>query len=68
MVSEKVKKCSSLDGDSMNQSQKVLATMPKGITEVKIVEREWGIERCYKSPGGPEVCTPAPFNRWLFDH
>ena len=35
--------------------------MPKGATEVKIVERDWGIERCYVSPEGEQICTPAPF-------
>ena len=36
-------------------------SMPKGTTEVKIVEKDWGIERCYVSPDGEEICTPAPF-------
>ena len=40
-----------------------MTTLPlnKGTTEVKIVEKSWGIERCYISPDGEEVCTPAPF-------
>tara|TARA_B100001029_G_scaffold173927_1_gene173412 strand:- start:1419 stop:1595 length:177 start_codon:yes stop_codon:yes gene_type:complete len=33
----------------------------KGSTQVKIVERSWGIERCYVTPDGVMVCTPAPF-------
>ncbi len=33
----------------------------KGAIEVKIVERNWGIERCYVSPEGEKICTPAPF-------
>ena len=33
----------------------------KGSTEVKIIERSWGIERCYLTPDGENVCTPAPF-------
>jgi len=36
--------------------------LPKSATEIKIVEREWGIERSYKNPNGTEICTPAPFN------
>tara|TARA_Y100001968_G_scaffold210990_1_gene194179 strand:+ start:1061 stop:1234 length:174 start_codon:yes stop_codon:yes gene_type:complete len=32
-----------------------------GSTEVKIIERSWGIERCYVTPDGEKVCTPAPF-------
>ena len=35
--------------------------MPTGATEVKIIERDWGIERCYVSPEGEQICTPAPF-------
>ena len=35
--------------------------LPKGSTAVKIVERSWGIERCYVTPDGEKVCTPAPF-------
>ena len=50
----------------MNQSDKYVATMPRGITEVKIVEREWGIERCFKSRDGKEHCVPAAFDTWLF--
>ena len=36
-------------------------SLPKGSTEVKIIERSWGIERCYVTPDGDKVCTPAPF-------
>ena len=36
-------------------------SLPKGSTEVKIIERSWGIERCYLTPDGVKVCTPAPF-------
>jgi len=35
--------------------------IPKGAIEIKIAERDWGIERSYKTPKGTEVCTPAPF-------
>tara|TARA_Y100001968_G_scaffold294657_1_gene301394 strand:+ start:955 stop:1122 length:168 start_codon:yes stop_codon:yes gene_type:complete len=31
-------------------------------TEMKIIERGWGIERCYISPDGEQICTPAPFS------
>ena len=34
----------------------------QGSTEVKIIERSWGIERCYLTSDGDEVCTPAPFS------
>ena len=36
--------------------------LPKGFTEVKIIERSWGIERCYVTPDGEKVCSPAPFS------
>ena len=46
----------------------VAPALPKGTTEVKIIEREWGIERCYKSPDGIEQCIPAVFisNKTVF--
>ncbi len=36
--------------------------LTKGSTLVKIIERSWGIERCYLTPDGDKVCTPAPFS------
>lgn len=50
----------------MNQSQKSLANMPRGITEIKIVQREWGIERCFKTRDGKDQCIPASLDYWLF--
>ena len=35
--------------------------IPKEAIEIKIIKRDWGIERSYKRPNGTEVCTPAPF-------
>ena len=32
---------------------------PSQVRQLK--SREWGYERCYKGPGGAEICTPAPF-------
>tara|TARA_Y100001968_G_scaffold132518_1_gene120950 strand:+ start:244 stop:420 length:177 start_codon:yes stop_codon:yes gene_type:complete len=46
----------------MIRSQIVVPHLPKGSTEVKIIERSWGIERCYLTPDGEKVCTPAPFS------
>tara|TARA_E500000331_G_scaffold7828_1_gene7535 strand:+ start:468 stop:632 length:165 start_codon:yes stop_codon:yes gene_type:complete len=34
--------------------------LPNGSIQMKIVEREWGIERCYLSSNGEEICLPAP--------
>ena len=42
----------------MKRAQKYLACLPRGTCEVKVVEREWGIERIYKSPDGKEHSIP----------
>ena len=36
--------------------------IPKEAIQIKIIERDWGIERSYKTPHGPKICTPAPFD------
>ena len=46
----------------MNRAQIAVPPLLKGPTEVKIIERSWGIERCYVTPDGEKVCTPAPFS------
>tara|TARA_Y100001968_G_scaffold203313_1_gene186627 strand:+ start:559 stop:735 length:177 start_codon:yes stop_codon:yes gene_type:complete len=46
----------------MMRAQIVAPPLRKGSTEVKIIERSWGIERCYVTPDGDKVCTPAPFS------
>ncbi len=46
----------------MNRTQFSVSPLPNGSTEVKIIERSWGIERCYVTPDGDSVCTPAPFS------
>ena len=46
----------------MNRAQIAAPPLLKGCTEVKIIERSWGIERCYVTPDGDKVCTPAPFS------
>jgi len=45
----------------MTTSQIASLPLLKGSTEVKIIERSWGIERCYITSDGAKVCTPAPF-------
>ena len=45
----------------MIKAHMISPALPKGATGVKIVERCWGIERCYISADGEEICTPAPF-------
>ncbi len=51
---------------SMNQEKRPTPNMPRGITEIKIVEREWGIERCFKTYDGQNHCIPASLDYWLF--
>ena len=46
----------------MNKARITNLSLLKGVTKVKIVERGWGIERCYVSPDGEQICTPAPFS------
>ena len=50
----------------MKRAQLVAPALPKETIQVKIVEREWGIERCYKSRDGQEQCIPASFDTWQF--
>ena len=45
----------------MNRSQASSTSLQKGSTKMKIIERGWGIERCYVTPDGINICTPAPF-------
>ena len=45
----------------MIRAQIIAPPLSKGSTVVKIIERSWGIERCYVTPDGEKVCTPAPF-------
>tara|TARA_Y100001968_G_scaffold302360_1_gene315637 strand:- start:1007 stop:1183 length:177 start_codon:yes stop_codon:yes gene_type:complete len=46
----------------MTKTQFAVLSLPNGSTEVKIIERSWGIERCYLTHDGDSVCTPAPFS------
>ena len=46
----------------MSRAQIAELPLPIGSTKVKIIERSWGIERCYVTPDGEKVCTPAPFS------
>ena len=43
----------------MNRAQKYISRLPEGTCEIKVIEREWGIERVYKSPDGKEHFIPA---------
>ena len=46
----------------MTRAQIAVHPLSKGATEVKIIERNWGIERCYVTPDGESACTPATFS------
>ncbi len=35
--------------------------LPKEATDIKIIEREWGIELSFKTPNGTKIYTPALF-------
>ncbi len=50
----------------MDRAQLIAPALPKGTAAVRIIEREWGIERCYRSKDGKEECIPAAFDTWLF--
>ncbi len=52
----------------MERAQLIAPSLPQGISEVRIIEREWGIERCYKSREGREECIPAAFDSWQFNN
>ncbi len=45
----------------MDHARMVSPPLPKEAIDIRIVEREWGFERSFKTPNGPEVYTPAPF-------
>ena len=45
----------------MTRSQIAPPLASKGLTEIIVIEKNWGIERCYVTPDGDRVCTPAPF-------
>ena len=46
----------------MTRAQIAASPLLKGSTAMKIIERSWGIERCYITSDGEKVCTPAPFS------
>ena len=45
----------------MIRVQSSVPPVSKRSTVIKIIERSWGIERCYLTPDGETVCIPAPF-------
>ena len=49
----------------MDRARMASEPLPLGVTDVKIVAREWGFERWYKNTCGEDICTPALFERFL---
>ena len=45
----------------MDRAHMVSLPLPKEAIDIKIIRREWGIERTYKIPGGHKIYTPATF-------
>ena len=45
----------------MDRARMASLPIPKGAIEIKISEKNWGIERSYKTNKGTEIYTPAPF-------
>ena len=45
----------------MDRARMASLPIPKGAIEIKIAERDWGIERSYKTNKGNKIYTPAPF-------
>ncbi|KGG14435.1 MULTISPECIES: hypothetical protein [Prochlorococcus] len=39
--------------------------LPKGVTGIKIIPREWGIEKCYRLPSGSEVSMSVRFDSYF---
>ncbi len=46
----------------MTRTQITVHPFQKWSTQIKIIERTWGIERCYVTQDGQKVCIPAPFS------
>ena len=57
LVARKVK-------NQIQMTQIPSSRLPNGSIEMKIIEREWGIERCYISSNGEELCSPTPLSSY----
>ncbi len=45
----------------MNRARMASEPLPKDVISVKLIARNWGIERYYMNSKGIEICSPAPF-------
>ena len=46
----------------MDRARIASLPIPKEATEIKITQRDWGIQRSYKTINGAEICNSIPFN------
>ena len=47
----------------MERARMAYEPLPEGVRDIKIIARNWGYERCYKTSSGKEICNKAPFER-----
>ncbi len=45
----------------MDRVRLIAKPLPKEAIDIKIVKREWGVERSYKTSNGREIFTSAPY-------
>ena len=46
----------------MDRARIASIPIPKEAIEIKITQRDWGIERSYKTTNGAEICKSIFFN------
>ena len=46
----------------MDRARIASLPIPKEAIEIKIIQRNWGIQRSYKTINGAEICKSIPFN------
>jgi len=47
--------------DKMQRARMISTPLPRDATEVRLTQKEWGIERSYKTPNGNEISTATVF-------
>ncbi len=45
----------------MERARIAYEPLPKGVRDIKIIARDWGYERCYKTPCGKKICNKVLF-------
>ena len=46
----------------MDRARIASLPIPQEAIEIKITQRDWGIQRAYKTANGAEICNSIPFN------